>query len=184
MSLYSLTRQEASDLLNISTRSTDRYIKSGKLRSEKRWKIVYVHEWDVKNIAWGGSKPQVVISDAHKNISSQSVAHPWNSLALDSVYSDMRQEIAKKDELITDLSIRVWRAEEIAKNSISLVDFKKSQFLLEESKSHLWKEVEYLADKKTTLEKELKYEKNTNLILIVFVILLLIASATIWFIKI
>ena len=44
MSLYTLTRQEASDTLNISTRSTDRYIKSGKLRSEKRGKIVYVHE--------------------------------------------------------------------------------------------------------------------------------------------
>ncbi len=184
MSLYTLTRQEASDILQISTRSTDRYIKSGKLRSEKRWKIVYVHKWDVDNIAWGGSKPQVVIADAHQPTSSQSITHNTGWWALDTIYSDMRSEIQKKDELITEISIRLWRAEEIAKNSISLVDFKKSQFLLEESKSHLGKEVEHLVDKKQILEKELKYEKNTNMILIAFVVLLLIASATIWFIKI
>jgi excisionase family DNA binding protein len=42
MSMYKYTRQEAADMLGISTRSVDRYIKSGKLRSKKDGKIVYV----------------------------------------------------------------------------------------------------------------------------------------------
>jgi excisionase family DNA binding protein len=33
--MYKLTRKEAADLLNISTRSIDRYIKSGKIRTKK-----------------------------------------------------------------------------------------------------------------------------------------------------
>jgi predicted site-specific integrase-resolvase len=36
MDLYTLTRQEAADKLEISVRSIDRYIKSGKIRSEKK----------------------------------------------------------------------------------------------------------------------------------------------------
>jgi excisionase family DNA binding protein len=42
MSMYKYTRQEAAEMLNISTRSVDRYIKSGKLRSKKEGKIVFV----------------------------------------------------------------------------------------------------------------------------------------------
>jgi predicted site-specific integrase-resolvase len=33
--MYKLTRKEASELLNMSTRSIDRYIKSGKIRIKK-----------------------------------------------------------------------------------------------------------------------------------------------------
>ncbi|MGB2110758.1 MAG: helix-turn-helix domain-containing protein [Patescibacteria group bacterium] len=48
MSMYKYTRQEASEMLGISTRSVDRYIKSGKLRSKKDGKIVYVKGSDVE----------------------------------------------------------------------------------------------------------------------------------------
>jgi excisionase family DNA binding protein len=40
--MYKYTRQEAAELLGISTRSVDRYIKAGKLRSKKDGKIVYL----------------------------------------------------------------------------------------------------------------------------------------------
>jgi hypothetical protein len=80
--------------------------------------------------------------------------------------------------------LKLWKAEEIAKNSISLMDFKKSQFLLEESKWYLSWEVENLKKEKNKLTKELKYEKNTNNIMIIFLVLLLILTAVIWFMKI
>ncbi len=86
--------------------------------------------------------------------------------------------------MIQDLSIRLWRAEEIAKNSVSLIEFKKSQFLLEESRWYLGKELEELKDDKERLDLELRYEKNTNLILVIFVVLLIVISGVIWFIKI
>ena len=80
--------------------------------------------------------------------------------------------------------MRVWKAEEVAKNSVSLLDFKKSQYLLEESKEWLNKNLWELEKEKERLESELKYEKNSNVMLIVFVIILLVIAWTIWFMKI
>ena len=48
--MYTLTRQNTADKLDISTRSVDRYIKSGKLRSKKEGKIIYIHARDVANL--------------------------------------------------------------------------------------------------------------------------------------
>jgi len=100
---------------------------------------------------------------------------------LDLIYSDLREEVKRKDELIQALSIQIGRAEEIAKNSISLPEFKKSQYLLEESKFYLSNEVDDLKKEKKYLEEKLRYEKTSNVILIVFTILLLFISTFIWF---
>jgi hypothetical protein len=54
-----------------------------------------------------------------------------------------------------------------------LIDFKKSQYLLEESKGHLDKELTNLEKEKEKLTKELKYEKTSNILLIIFVLILL-----------
>ena len=106
------------------------------------------------------------------------------SWTLERIYEDLRGEIQKKDQIIQTLSIRVWKSEEVAKNYVSLIDFKKSQFLLEESKWSLHKEIEDIEKEKNNLKRELKYEKTTNIILIIFVVLLLVIAGTIWFVKI
>lgn len=72
-----------------------------------------------------------------KQYSETSVSTGREEASLSHIYADLRKEIEKKDELLQNLAVRVGRAEEIAKNSISINDFKKSQFLLEESKSVL-----------------------------------------------
>lgn len=96
----------------------------------------------------------------------------------------MRTEIKQKDKLIQDLSIQLGQSQEIAKNSVSLVEFKKSQFLLEESKSYLNNETQKLREENETLHGKLKYEKSTNYILIAFCSLLVIAIGVVWFVKI
>ena len=104
--------------------------------------------------------------------------------ALERIYDDLRSEIQKKDHIIQTLSMRVGQSEEVAKNSVSLLDYKKSQFLLEESKSHLSKELDVIIEEKSKLQAELKYEKKSNTILIVFVVLLLVLAGFVWFLKI
>lgn len=186
MSMYKYTRQEAADMLGISTRSVDRYIKSGKLRSKKEWKIVYVKWSDVEVMMWGGQTQQEVIVPGEKP-QSKAVAKPADTKSnevLENIYSDLKKEIKYKDETIQELSQKLWRAEEMVKNSVSVVEFKKSQFLLEESKGHMNKEVEDIKKEKEKLQGELKYEKTTNLILIVFVVVLLAVAATIWFLSV
>jgi hypothetical protein len=100
---------------------------------------------------------------------------------LETIYTDLKKEIEKKDGTIQELSQRLGRAEEVAKNSVSLIEFKKSQFLLEESKGYLNNEVDIIKNEKDKLVTELKYEKTTNVILIVFVVILLAIAATVWF---
>lgn len=199
MSMYKLTRQEVADKLNISTRSVDRYIKSWKLRSIKEWKVVYVRQDDVDNLAWSTLIQQEVIVDRanysnsnfetrqmNVNQDSQELSKSTENVVwtLNAIYTDLKEEIKSKDEIIQTLAMRVWKAEEVAKNSVSLIDFKKSQYLLEESKEHLWKKLDELSSEKEQLKKDLKYEKTSNIILIFFVLLLLIVAWTIWFLKI
>lgn len=210
--MYKLNRLEASELLNISVRSIDRYIKSGKVRSKKDWKIVLVNQNDIDNLMNWWTQVQEVIMPKKKqkvmideneeysenfdnnNNNDENIEEikvkivnrtSSNSLAvLEPIYADLKNEIQKKDMIIQDLSIRIWRSEEIAKNSVSISDFKKSQFLLEESKWFLSKEVEDLRIEKNKLGKELNYEKSTNNILIAFILILLTIAIIIWFAKV
>jgi predicted transcriptional regulator len=188
--MYKYTRQEAADKLGISTRSVDRYIKAWKLRAKKDWKVVYVKWADVENLLWNWEAKQEVIVEpkvvTNDNVEHKTIARNDENIAwtLGSIYKDLKEEIVKKDELIQSLAMRVWKAEEIAKNSVSLLDFKKSQYLLEESKSGLSKELENLEKEKEKLEWELKYEKTSNMILIIFVIVLLVIAGTVWFMQI
>ena len=189
MSMYELTRQDVADKLNISTRSVDRYIKAWKLRAKKDWKVVYVNQSDVEKLIWWWEVKHEVIFDKNfiNNNENKKTISRWDenvSWTLWSIYKDLKEEIQKKDELIQTLAMRVWKAEEIAKNSVSLLDFKKSQYLLEESKENLNKNFEELEREKEKLVNELKYEKTSNIILILFVIVLLAIAWVIWFIKI
>lgn len=201
VSMYKLTRQDVADKLNISTRSVDRYIKSWKLRSIKEGKVVYVRQDDVDNLTWDWEIKQEVIVEKKQFQNNQFENNPFERNEINSqklstkstedvawtlwaIYSDLKEEIKNKDQLIQTLAMRVWKAEEVAKNSVSLLDFKKSQYLLEESKENLWKKLEELKAEKETLQSELKYEKTSNIILIVFVLILLAIAWTIWFMKI
>jgi len=194
--MYKMTRQDVADKLNISTRSVDRYIKAWKLRAKKDWKVVYVNWQDVDNLMWWGEVKQEVIVEKKStttNTNNKTQAQQEKPVVrqsenvsgtLWSIYKDLKEEIQKKDHLIQTLAMRVWKSEEVAKNSVSLLDFKKSQYLLEESKENLNKELGELEKETTRLTTELKYEKTTNIILIIFVIILLGIAWVVWFIKI
>lgn len=188
--MYKLTRKEAADLLNISTRSVDRYIKSGKIRTKKDWKIVCVNEEDIDKLRNTWESNQEIIlptkkekqEDIYEDDFVESKATTNKSLSvLDGIYTDLKNELNKKDAIIQDLSVQLWRAEEIAKNSVSLIEFKKSQFLLEESKDFLAKEIDDLKHDKTKLTKDLEYEKWTNSILMICILILIVIWIVIWF---
>lgn len=181
--MYTITRQEAADVLNISTRSIDRYIKNGKLRSKKDWKVVYVNNSDVENMKTWNTKVHEVIMPEKEEVkeSVKITRNVDNWPTLESIYIDLRKQIIEKDNTIQELSIRLWRAEEIAKNSISVIDFKKSQFMLEESKTHLSSALNDLKREKDKLEKNMKNEKVTNIVLLLFVFLFFIISCILWF---
>jgi hypothetical protein len=199
--MYNITRADAAEKLSVSTRSVDRYVKSGKLRSKKEGKIIYIHSGDIENLS-GESKQETaqVIMPKEKTQSytqgapsytqekqsshSKDLMDAQSRATLEKIYLDMKHDIKTKDQAIQDLSIKLGQAQEIAKNSVSLIEFKKSQFLLEESKGHIAGENTQLKETASQLGTKLKYEKTTNYILISFCIILVLALGVLSFVKI
>lgn len=196
--MYKHTRQEAADILSMSTRSIDRYIKSGKLRSKKVGKIIYIHSQDIENLGSFDeiSKAEVILPQEKAqyfekkkqqetiHTEEKSAVSKNTSATLEKIYLDLRSEIKQKDITIQELSLKLWQAQEIAKNSVSVIEFKKSQLLLEESKNHISEELHELKEKNGELVQKLKYEKSTNYILISLFVVLFIGIGLIWFLNI
>lgn len=197
--MYNINRQEAADILWISTRSIDRYIKSWKIRSKKEWKIVLVNSDDIKVLNPENKvKHKIIVSDELKNANITEDKSYENTsrgvvkkseyekvlVTFEKMYSWFREEIKQKDEKIEKLAIELWQAREQKNNSIDIMEYKKAQFISEETKSSLSKEIEKEKQEKIKTLKELKYEKTTNKLLIAFIVILFIISWIIFFINI
>jgi hypothetical protein len=191
--VYNINRQDAANILWISTRSIDRYIKSWKIRAKKDWKIVLVNSADV-NILNSDSKVthKIIVSDSDStnteiktNSKSSSVVkkdeYEKVLTTFEKMYSGFREEVKQKDEKIQELSIKLWRAEQQKNDSVNLMEYKKVQFLSEQSKNELSEKLEKEVSLKQKSIDELKYEKNTNKLLIVFIVVLFVISGYIFF---
>lgn len=194
--MYNINRQEAADILWISTRSIDRYVKSWKIRSKKDWKIVLVNSDDVNILNSSSKVIHKVILSENDSINTEIKTNSINShivkkdeyekvlSTFEKMYSGFREEVKQKDEKIQELSIRVWKAEQEKSNSIDLMEYKKVQFLSEQSKSELSSKLEKEISLNRKTIDELKYEKNTNKLLIVFIVVLFVISGFIFFVNI
>jgi hypothetical protein len=65
-----------------------------------------------------------------------------------------------------------------------LIDYKKSQFLLETSRSNLNQNIIDLESDKNELEKELGYQKINNIIMLLALVFLFAVAGTIFFLKV
>jgi len=200
--VYNINRQEAADILGISTRSIDRYIKSWKVRAKKDWKIVFVNSDDIKNLNSDTSvKQNIIVSNFNswnediigsvkqerENINTWIIKKAEYDKILstfETMYSSFREEVKEKDTTIQELSVKLWRFEEQKDKSVDLMEYKKVQFLSEETKNELSKRLEKEKSEKQKTIKELKYEKTTNKLLIMFIVILFIISVIIFFVNI
>jgi len=186
--MYKTTREEASKILNISTRSVDRYIRSWKLRSKKDWKIVYINDDDIDNFLWlWKHKQEIIINNSlNENTSETNLVssdeNNHNNIML--IFNNLKNDIKQKDEEIKEMSVKIWRMEEIVKNSISMIEFKKSQFLLEESKNSLTIDLDNTKKDLEIKTLKLKEEIKTSYILLWIIIAIFILLIIVWFMKI
>ena len=185
--MYNLTRQDASILLNMSTRNLDRYIKSGKIRIQKKWKVIYLNSDDVDKIQnkWKNNQ-EVIISKKSSFVSleKESQAIEVKNESTNFIYTDLKKLLIEKDKKIEDLTYALWKIEENLKNSITMIEFKKSQFLLEQSRESLEKDLEIEKNKSKDLEEKLLKENKINLVLISASIIIFILLVVIWFAKV
>jgi len=177
--MYNKTRNEAAILLWVSTRSIDRYIKSWKLRSQKIWKMIYINDLDLNNIWSVNKKDQhVIIHNQKRIVNSNQIESNSDIKKMDYIYKELINTIKVKDKKIEELSTKIGNAEQIIKSSISLIDYKKSQYLLEQKEETTRYEMEKsIKENNNLLEKE----KYINKILLIIWFLLLITSIILWF---
>ncbi len=203
---YHLTRQEAAEELEISVRSIDRYIKAWKLRAKKKWKLVYIHDDDINHVSGKSAQKPIIITkipskskkqspidnvedstnnEHYTNTHETSISKKgdYNKLvqSFEKVFTNLQNQIEKKDNTIQDLSLQLWQAKEQVKQTISVSEHNRSQMLLEESKVHIAQQMTILWEEKKVLEKKVKDEKFDKMILMIAVCILLMISAFIWF---
>ena len=196
---FTLDRYAAADSLAISTRTLDRYVKAGKIRSKKVGKKVFVHDGDleilrnelgrevddtarqedVEILSPKAEDGEIVFFDEAKKDTGfrrKPVLVDYQDL-----FEDAQKRIDEKDRVIRELSYRVGQAEAELKNSVSMIEFKKTSYLLEaaktkgdEEKANAMKEVE-------AVTKRLESEKNITAILAFALAILLLGFLGMWF---
>jgi len=196
--MYNITRQQASEILWVSTRSIDRYIKNWKIRTQKQWRQIMLHSWDVKNLSWDSVvNHKIIIEDKTIKIPNSIEKKEQDTSKIirksdyekviatfEKMYSSFREEVKQKDKKIQELSLEVWMLREQKNNSVDLMEYKKVQFLSEENKAKMMKKLEEQKKQAEDLEKKLKYEKTTNIFLIIFLVILFIISLALFFLNI
>ena len=96
----------------------------------------------------------------------------------------LKEEIDKKDNEIKDLTFKIWKMEEVVKSSISVIEFKKNQYLLEESKKSMATSLEEATKQLEEKKVELKQERKNNFILLSLILILFIALIIVWVVSI
>ena len=192
--MYTLTRQDAAEILGISTRSVDRYIKWWKIRAKKEWKLVLLNKEDIDILAGNVvSNKKLIIKEKSLWEWIDMIKVEWNHdivrksdyekiiSTFEKMYAGFREEVRQKDEKIQELSLELWKVREQKNNSIDILEYKKMKFINEENNKKIKEKLDLERKKLEEIWKNLKYEKTTNKLLILFLIVLFIVSWMIFF---
>lgn len=190
---FSLDRDGASRRLGVSSRTIDRHIQAGRIRTRRIGKKMYLEEDDIEAIRMADPARReedytIVESTEERKIpeivnSSTDIIDPkQNNVALAEIvriYEDARSLIAEKDATIQTLSYKLWKIETELANSIPAMEYKKTTFLLESAKSKSDSDAEMLTKKITTLESEVN-KRNSALITLVILFILVLGFSVIF----
>ena len=188
---FSIDRALAAQRLGVSTRTIDRHIQQGRIRTRRIGKRMFLEEDDVETIRNQDPSRREETYEVIHDSPKKSKNMPDNDIVIHSVdnqaiteftrlYDDAKRIISKKDEIIQDLSYRLGKTETELKNSVSLVEYKKATFLLESAKSRNDEDKEDLSGKLENLEKEIN-KRNSALIALALLFVLVLAFSIVFF---
>lgn len=169
ISNYKLTRSDAASFLDISTRTLDRYIRSGKLSYKKISNRVYlskdeisglkeeIYSWVNKDIYYTD-----VIWNKKYDSDENAIQNPesFTNENLENFYNILREkdkQIEEKNQLIYTIQKKIWEYQTKLQNTVALPDYKA------EKENHNI-EREKLKLEKQQIDEELRKERIKNLI--------------------
>ena len=193
---FTLDRDQAAARLGVSSRTVDRHIQAGRIRTRRIGKKMFLEDDDVELIRnmdpARREEDYVIIMDDDKKAPTHEIVQPskgrgttdTNSAAITELvrlYEETRSIIARKDETIQDLSYKLGKTETELRNTIPLVDYNKATFLLESAKAKNTEDAVSLADKISGLEKEITKRNGAILSLALLFVLVLAFSVVFFF---
>lgn len=182
--IYNMSREEASTLLGISTRTIDRYIKNGKMTYKKVANKVVLSQAEITRLRHEFS--ELRRNDAQEIMGNTSILDPLHHQSnrdlastetLDEkinqfffIFQEKEKQLEEKNKMIYALHQRIGELDAKVKQMVALPDY-----TAEKEQYHIQK-VE-LEHKIKSLHKELKYEYVKNAIFTgVFVIVAMVLA--------
>ncbi|AHB41286.1 hypothetical protein P148_SR1C00001G0493 [candidate division SR1 bacterium RAAC1_SR1_1] len=183
--VYTITREAAAQLLGISTRTIDRYIRSGKLSYKKVANKVLLEKGEVYDLKKDFSALHQEVETEVISQSSSSTGLAKSNPQLEAmieqklekfflIFREKDKMLEEKNKIIFVLQQRVGELETKIQNMVALPDYtrEKQEAIIEKQK---------LEEKISQLKSSIKNEKLINLILIGLTLVFLIIAGFLFF---
>jgi len=172
---YTISRDEASKMLGVSTRTIDRYIAAGKIRSKREWKIIMLHTDDVKKYQAGGGEQKDYEVLAPKPTLSPTIGYDPRE-SQNEILRAIETVIKEKDMIIQELTFKIGKMEGELAHSVPTLEHKKSLLALEEAHHNRMHDMDLMVQAKKEIEQKLQKERILSTILMIGILVLLVAS--------
>lgn len=177
--VFTLSREDASKMLGVSTRTVDRYIQSGKIRTKRDGKLIMLHKEDVTQVKGGGTQSDYEVI-APKPTLVPSIGYDARE-AQNEILRTLETIIREKDALIQELTFKLGRLESDITNTVPKLEHKKAVLALEEANSSRMHDMEMIVQTKKEIEDRYQREKLISTVLMIGVFVLLCACVVLAF---
>lgn len=185
MKRYTITRNQAASLLWVSTRTIDRYVKSGKLSYKKIANKVILNEEELKILQneFSSLRQEISTELLWENDEKTISVKPVSDLStldekLDKFYlifQEKDKQIDEKNKIIFMLQQRIGELEAKIQTMIALPDYNKE-------KQQAIEEKRLLEEKLAKLKNRVKEQETKTYVVLIFAVILVII-AWIFYIK-
>ena len=177
--VFTLTREDASKMLGVSTRTIDRYIHSGKIRTKRDGKVIMLHREDTEQVKSGGTQTDYEVI-APKPMLVPSIGYDPRD-GQNEILRTLEAIVRDKDLLIQELSFKLGKLEAEMNNTVPKLEHRKAVLALEETNSHRMQDMEMIVQTKKNIEEKYQREKLISTILMIGVFILLCACVVLAF---
>jgi len=166
--LYNVERKEASDFLEVSLRTIDRYIRSGKLSHRKVGYNIYLSMRELeqfKKMRVQQVEDVIIHENGFEDMeeavafeSNQPMDGGFETLVYKNLYESSRKELTEKQKEVEFLQYKLGKMEIELSNALPLLEYQKSQKEAEQEIDKL--EVKTLEIKEELLTTRYEYKKT------------------------
>ena len=178
MKRYTVTRNQAANLLGVSTRTIDRYVKSGKLSYKKVANKVILNEEELRILQneFSSLRQEVSTELIWERDTSLSVKPITNMSTIDEkldkfylIFQEKDKQIDEKNKIIFMLQQRIGELEAKIQTMIALPDYNKE-------KQQAIEEKRILEEKLAKLTSKVKEQETKTYVVIIFAIIFIIIA--------